>query len=201
MNKYLIFLCCIIMTSCSFEKEELKIVSLFANRSDVTYKFYGVNGIEERELDYEKNDSCNLLIMKSAIAASSELYICDLLAKDNIDSAYIEVFFDNKWHLLHRDSSIKIQQISDYLVGQLYSLKENDSIYIDGQVRKYELKEENVFVIDSVDGDFIFLSPISFSLDEYGDASSYNRDANGPQVKFRWKVGNEVVPERLIAEW
>ena len=201
MNKYLIFLCCIIMTSCSFEKEELKIVSLFANRSDVTYKFYGVNGIEERELDYEKNDSCNLLIMKSAIAASSELYICDLLAKDNIDSAYIEVFFDNKWHLLHWDSSIKIQQISDYLVGQLYSLKENDSIYIDGQVRKYELKEENVFVIDSVDGDFIFLSPVSFSLDEYGDASSYNRDANRPQVKFRWKVGNEVVPERLIAEW
>ena len=190
------------LSSCS-PKEELgdKVVSLFANKSDCTYQFLTMEKDLDMKLDYEKSDSCNAPIMGSAIVASSELYICDLLAKDSPNSSYIEVYFNNSWHLLPKDTTLKVQSIQSYLKNQIYQLIEGDEVYIDNQPQKYHATDSINYIVDDIEDDYVLLSPITFTNDEYGDASGYERVTDCPKLKFRWKKGNEVVPMRIICEW
>lgn len=189
----------ITLSCCKKQEEASSIVSLFANSSETTYFF--LNEADSVTLDYENPDSVNSRIMNSAIVASSGLYICDLLARTYSDSTFIEVFFDNNWHLLKKDSTIKIEPINTYLIGKFYELKENDIIYVDGKKERFHSKENNAFIIDDVDGDYIVLSKILFSINEFGDAISYDILKDAPQVRFMWKNEDKIVPNRLIMEW
>ena len=191
---------CLIFLSCH-SIENVKIVSLFYRECDITYKFYNQNGELDRILDYEKTDSCNMLIMNSAIVASSAMYACDLLAREYYDSAYIEVYYNHSWHLLEKDHTLKVIGLEDYLIGQLYELRKNDNIIVDGKELKYKPSGDNIFSIENIEGDFITLLPVTFLINEYGDANSFETIHNSTAIKFRWKNGYDVVPERLIIEW
>ena len=107
---------CLIFLSCH-SIENVKIVSLFYRECDITYKFYNQNGELDRILDYEKTDSCNMLILQDP--TPSFLYQEKTVPQDLCIDDFIHVYkleSDKHWEKTDKSYEWFLNQTYDRIV-------------------------------------------------------------------------------------